>query len=273
MRGGNPPIGWVSAAARCRGTAHATRGEACEDALRVSVLGPDQSHLIAVVADGAGSAARGGAGAALACRTLSSLAGAMLSQNRLADLGIADLRTVAITASDRMEAVAARHGLSARDLATTALLALSDGTRSLILHVGDGAIVGRCGETGAWSALSWPAHGPYAGTTAFLTDEGEDGIRTLVDERPLDAVCLFSDGLERLVLDFASGEPHPPFFRMVAAPLDALAADPEAARGRNPRLSHALRRYLESDGVAERGDDDKTLVVAVRATSRLEGDP
>lgn len=277
MTGGNPHDGshkgWVSAAARCRGTAHATRGEPCQDALRVKALGPDGAHLIAVVADGAGSAPRGGAGAAMACRTLSTLAEAALVGDGLGQLGPCGLHTIATTVRDTIKAAADRHGLACRDLATTALLAVGDGDRTLILHVGDGAIVGRCGQTGTWSALSWPTHGTYAGTTAFLTDEGDEGVRTLVEERPLDAICLFSDGLERLVLDFASGEPHPPFFHMIAAPLDALAADPKAAKGRHKGLSDALRRYLQSDGVAERGDDDKALVVAVRSAKPSEGGP
>ena len=147
-----------------------------------------------------------------------------------------------------------------RDLATTALLAASDGETTCAAHVGDGAAVVR-GEAG-WRTLSWPESGEHVGTTRFLT-ETPPAIRTARLTEPVTALALFTDGLERLVLDLASGTPHGPFFHMIAAPLDRSAADRATPAGRHADLSAALGRYLDSDPVNARTDDDKTLVIAV----------
>lgn len=245
-------MGWVAAAATRRGEAHARRGARAQDALRMILRG---RVLIAAVADGAGSAPRGGAGAALAVRALTGAARAALADRPLAALEDADLAACFETARAMLKAAAAARGLTPRDLATTALLALSDGETTLAGHVGDGAAVARDAE-GRWRALSWPAAGEHAGATYFLTDEAL-AFRAARLDAPVTALALLTDGLERLTLDFAAAAPHAPFFDRMAAPLAALAAP-----GRDAALSRALGAWLASEPVAARTDDDRTLLLA-----------
>jgi len=249
---------WIGAAASRRGTAHARRGEARQDAVALRFPG---KALVAVVADGAGSAPRGGAGAALACRTLAAAASSLADRRGTAALLPCDLAALMEGTHAALAEAAARAGIAVRDLATTALLVVSDGARTLSAHVGDGAAVARTAE--GWRILSWPETGAHAGTTRFLT-EAPPAVRTACIDVPVTAVALLTDGLERLVLDLARCTPHPPFFDMIAEPLDRLADDPATPSGRDRPLSAALARYLDGERVNERTDDDRTLAVAVR---------
>lgn len=148
------------------------------------------------------------------------------------------------------------RGLPARDFATTVVMALSNGTDTITAHIGDGAIVARCTATDEWTALSWPAHGEYASMTSFLTDDAL-ALRVATTPGDIDRVAVFTDGIERLALDFSADTPHAPFFDGLVRPLgDCMDV------GRSPTLSAALAALLDSDSVNARTDDDKTLILA-----------
>ena len=73
----------------------------------------------------------------------------------------------------------------------------------------------------------------------------------------ISALVAFTDGLERLALDFGATQAHAPFFQGILGPVAA-----SEMAGRDDKLVRRLRRYLESDAVNARTDDDKTLLVA-----------
>lgn len=257
---------WTSMGASRRGTAHVRRGEPRQDARTVQHL--PGGVLVAVVADGAGSARHGGTGAAAAARIVARAAEDALARRPFDGLDEEDLRDWTDAARDVIGRGAARRSqvgtpTTLRDFATTLLLAVSNGRRTWTAHVGDGAIVGRVAEDASWRMLSWPASGDYAGTTYFLTDEPAPQLRVEHHDAPLSGLALLSDGLERLVLDFAARTAHGPFFDRMAGPLDARAGTGEDGPARD--LSRALGAYLDGEAVCARSDDDKTLVVAVRA--------
>ncbi len=133
----------------------------------------------------------------------------------------------------------------------------SDGTDTLVVHIGDGAAVARNAVTGDWEAMSWPAQGEYASTTFFLTDDGGPRVRIVRSAVPVDRVAVFTDGIERLALDFAAERAHGPFFSGMSDPVAAAAAS-----GWNLPLSRKLGDYLASPAVNARTDDDKTLILA-----------
>ena len=68
--------------------------------------------------------------------------------------------------------------------------------------------------------------------------------------------ALFTDGLERLALNFAEKKAFTPFF---ASMFQAMTPQ---SPGRNKRLSQELRTFLNSTVVTQRTDDDKTLIMA-----------
>ena len=268
---------WSWIAASSTGTSHLKHNLPLQDAqacAAVPIHNDSQAHdaewFVAVACDGAGSASHGRQGAIITCRTLrqaarrhlaaaSSPSASSLQEPRPTASALPSAETVRTwvdEARQRIRAAAERRGLSARDFACTLVLALSNGQETLVAHIGDGGIVARLADGGTWQALSWPDHGEYASTTRFVTDEPPAPLRTHITRQPIDALALFSDGIERMVLDMATQTPFERFFSAMAAPLP-----PEP--GRAHTLSRQLKAYLDSDAVNSRTDDDKTLVMAV----------
>lgn len=246
----------IAAASRC-GTSHIRRGERRQDAFTVFQVDDNRPWLVAVVSDGAGSAKMGGQGAALVCRIVSQEARSHLS----AGLGAPEEDEIwnwVDTARDRIFLSADHRNLKPRDFAATMVMAISNGQDTIIAHIGDGAVVGKPTAAAHWTALSWPAGGEYAGTTFFATDDPQPQLRISRHSGPLSAISLFTDGLERLILDMHNNSPHDSFFDKMTAPLQTTAT-----RDNEKHLSKKLGAYLESDIINDRTDDDKTLVLAV----------
>ena len=101
------------------------------------------------------------------------------------------------------------------------------------------------------AVLSWPAQGDYANETDFLTsDDGLARVRYSYDLPPIDAVALFTDGLQHLLLDYRTQTAHLPFFDRALARLH----DPQSVG--DHAASDALAQYLASEPVRARADDD-----------------
>ena len=85
-----------------------------------------------------------------------------------------------------------------------------------------------------------------------------ENVRTMVEQNPgWDRLALFSDGLQRLVLDYSGGgltAPHAPFFDRLFAWLERQ----ENGGGASP----ALERFLASPAVSGRTHDDVSLAAA-----------
>jgi hypothetical protein len=217
--------------------------------------------LIAVVADGAGTADLAHIGAQIAVTTVSSVAQLGVHAGRKDYEEI--LREGASLARQRLLEAAAERKAQPRDLACTLLAVIVAPIGGGALQIGDGVIV--IGEEPlSWRWLFWPQKGEYANTTFFLSDEkslAHAETAPLPDE-VLD-VALMTDGLEPLALQFATRTAHEPFFRTVLAPLHKVAEKGEAAA-----LSASLATFLGSPAVRSRTDDDASLVIATRrATS------
>jgi hypothetical protein len=246
---------WTWAVASSKGASHALEGTRRQDAFVCGVAAMQRSQLIGVLCDGAGSAAKGGEGASLVARRISLRAREHFAGS---STGLDDetLRTWIDEARDAIYFAAEKRQLKPRDFATTLLCILSNGIDTTVAHIGDGCAVAKDAESGAWQALTWPAHGEYASTTFFVTDEQP---RLVIQRRNagISALVAFTDGLERLALDFANMTPHAPFFEGVLAPISQSQAN-----GRDPKLSKQLGRYLDSPAVNARTDDDKTLLIA-----------
>jgi hypothetical protein len=125
------------------------------------------------------------------------------------------------------------------------------------MQIGDGGIVLDFGE--GYELAIEPMVGEYANMTHFVTDE--DAVRILstsLYQNVALRVAAFTDGVQRLALNLAESSPHAPFFDPFFRVLENTQADMEDA------LGAALRRFLQSDAVNERTDDDKTLIFALR---------
>jgi hypothetical protein len=217
--------------------------------------------LIAVVADGAGTAGLAETGAEIAVSTMSTVAqlGVRAGRDDYQDI----LREGATLARQRLVEAAAEKKAQPRDLACTLLAVIVAPIGGAALQIGDGVIV--IGEQPfSWRCVFWPQKGEYANTTFFLSDErslANAEVASLPDE-VLD-VALMSDGLEPLSVHFASRKAHEPFFRTVLAPLHDVKG-----RGEAPELSKGLSTFLASPAVRSRTDDDATLVMATRRAGK-----
>ena len=210
---------------------------------------------MAVVSDGAGSASFGGQGAWITCRTVVDAArkhfasSSGLPTDEQCWSWLDEVR-------NRIAKAAGERGIPSRQFAATLVAVIATEADTLILHVGDGAAV--LLTDGEWQAPSWPENGEYASTTFFVTDDPAARLR-ITRASGATAVAVFTDGIERLALDFASGRPHPPFFDGIIRPI--RDAD---GHGRNGPLCGSLARYLDGGAINERTDDDKSLILACR---------
>jgi serine/threonine protein phosphatase PrpC len=146
-----------------------------------------------------------------------------------------------------------------REFAATLVFAISTGTETIVAHIGDGAAVFQSSETSEWQVASWPQHGEYASTTYFLTDAPEPLINFSRFTDSISALALFSDGIEMLALELNERQPHQRFFESIFRPLQASPAS-----GRDHNLCNGLAKFLDSEKVNGRTDDDKTLILAVK---------
>jgi len=173
--------------------------------------------------------------------------------------------------STRIARQAELDGASIRDFACTILVAVVSPTHACFLQIGDGAIVVRH-RGDDWAYVFWPQHGEYANTTTFVTEPAAlASFEFMCSPELIDEVAAFTDGIESLVLHFASKTVHGPFFD---SNFRAVRALPEP--GQDAELSDKLALYLGSPAICDRTDDDKTLLLASRAkaiASRTVPDP
>jgi len=246
---------WRFVAAQAIGTSHLRGNLPCQDRLACEVLA--DGSLVAALADGAGSANRAEWGAEVAVSTTIMHLKHGLKKKRTDFDSL--LREAAGLAREEIEAEADRNGAAVREYASTLLAVVLTPHGGGALQVGDGVIVVDDGGD-EWCWVFWPQRGEYVNTTHFLTDN--DAINRLeveVFSGVVTDIALMSDGLEPLALHYASKAVHNPFFQGIFRPL--LTAE---GCGKVTALSVALERFLSSERIASRTDDDVSLIVATR---------
>jgi protein phosphatase 2C-like protein len=246
---------WRFAAARATGSSHLKTDLPCQDYFACSVT-PDGT-FVAALADGAGSAPMAERGAKIAVTAAVSYLARSLEETGTDFESL--LREAASAARYAVIGEADRQGSEARSYASTLLAVVLTSEGGGALQIGDGVIVVSDDGDG-WSWMFWPQRGEYANTTYFLTDEkAVDRVEIDVFRGAIKDVALMSDGLESLALHYASKTVHAPFFKGMFQPL--VMADGSAEIG---RLSVFLEKFLVSDQVRSRTDDDVSLILATR---------
>jgi hypothetical protein len=259
------PRRWTWAAARSVGTSHIRAGKGCEDfGACVEVSGASETVLIAVASDGAGSACHSAIGSWITTRVFVQSAAKYVNEGRSLRCFCSErAREWLDEIRDRIGVAAARKGSSPRDFAATLVGCMIGAENSVFIHVGDGAFVCRAEGAPEWMVPTWPAQGEYAATTFFVTDEPEARLQFVNLDQSTEELAVFSDGIERLALEFSSKTAFTPFFEKMFAPLNGTGI------GRNRTLSRELRSFLAGPSVCERTDDDKTLLLARRHLETL----
>jgi hypothetical protein len=254
------PRCWTWASARSTGTAHLKAGKGCDDfASCVEAPAPPGPVLVAIASDGAGSARHSAIGAWItarvftetAVRHLDRLDSLRLLTPEMVDEWLDEIRERIILAARRKDTVP-------REFAATLVAAIVASHDAVFIHVGDGAAVFRASESAEWIVPTWPAQGEFAATTFFVTDDPVPSVQFAYVERSIAEIAIFSDGLERLALDFSKRTAHAPFFDTFFRPLQNCDG------GRNRRISRDLRHFLDGPSICSKTDDDKTLILAKR---------
>jgi hypothetical protein len=251
---------WTWVAARSTGTSHLKSGKKCDDfGACLELTTPSASILIAVAADGAGSAYHSSTGSRITTTSFVHSVGRHFRLGGLLPEITSDLvKTWLDEIRDRIAVTAELFDAVPRDFASTLVAAIIAPTDAVIVHVGDGACVYRATGDSDWKIGTWPAQGEYAATTFFVTDDPEPSVNVAPIFESIGDLAVFSDGLERLALDFATKTAYAPFFDKMFAPLSS------STPGRNRPMSRALRSFLDGPLVCERTDDDKTIILARR---------
>jgi hypothetical protein len=254
---------WKILAQSVFGSNHQRAGLPCQDACAfASEVISDQPIIVLMCADGAGSARFAEVGAAQACETIVNRALADTHEGLMPEAIERDSVLYWVDeARKQLDFEAAQRHAAARDLACTLLLALIGEHSAAFAQIGDGAIVTRYGEE--YRPVFWPQAGEYANCTHFLSqDDFADHLEFVRFDERIDELAVFSDGLQRLALNMATRLGHRPFFEPLFTRLRTVANGDD--------LREPLRQFLESPRVAQRSDDDKTLILATRVPSRVE---
>jgi Protein phosphatase 2C len=253
---------WRWAGACSIGTSHIKAGIDCQDRAGCLLFQTGfGSVIVAAVSDGAGTAQEAASGASIVCKEFHRRAGAYLQNGgALASIDAEQTADWIDSIRDRIAVVAKAARLRPRDYAATLVGLLADNDRTVVVHIGDGAVVIRNRESREWSVPSWPFHGEYASTTRFVTDDPQARFEIVHIDSSIDRFAVFSDGIENLVLDHRERCAPAPFFERLLQPVATWEGE-----GRSRMLSKHLRNYLGSEAVCSATDDDKTLILGARA--------
>jgi len=251
---------WRYVQAYSRGTSHLINNLPCQDrALSKVITDSDGEDIfLGAVSDGAGSASHSDCGADIATRLILRDLEQFFKQGKsLTDLSRTLVEQWITQISDQICEYANEEGLKRREYACTLLAVVAKTRQGCFFQVGDGAIV--VGAEQEYFPVFWPMTGEYANSTYFITDAS--AIKKLqfeiINDKLIEDIALMSDGLQGLALHFQTKTAYSPFFR----PMFAKLAE-EDNPGFSSVLSASLQKFLDSESVCNRTDDDKTLILS-----------
>ena len=257
---------WRIAHASAIGLAHINQNTECQDrfACRTVKTTEEGEVLIAVVADGAGSTTDGQIGAEVACGIFAEEVADLLSMKD------ASLKSLTQEFGQRWISYfqqkigerAEQNKKEPRDYASTLVGAVIGARAAAFYQIGDGGIVySTSGAPESYRFAIAPVESEYVNVTDFVTDEtAAERLRFEMVEEKVEDLILFSDGIYAVAVDYGRGAPHEPFLMPMIAPLRNGAA----LDGLNEKLAH----FLASPKINEKTDDDKTIILASRATAK-----
>jgi len=256
-------MAWRAIARSSVGTSHLKQQIPCQDHGGGKII---KDVVVGAVADGAGSAKCADVGAKLAVKTvLSYLTGIEawlqkrkrfwhwnhqpLSEEQAKKLFAKTVKKVIAA----LQKQAASHGYSVNDFACTLLVVIATPTWVAAMQIGDGFIVVRRQQE-EHQLLFPPDKGEYINETTFVTSENAlELMQVCVQSGEQEFICAATDGLERVAIRMSDWTPFIPFFQSLEDYLQEKS-DPE-------QEDEYLTRFLDSERLNARTDDDKTLLL------------
>ncbi len=254
---------WRYAFATVIGTSHVLNRTHCQDASKCAVLKDSENEelLVAVVADGAGSALHSADGSTLACELwVDEVVKLVECGDSISDISRTLVEDWVVHLQNELRERALDRGVELREFACTLLATVVSESQAVFVQIGDGAIVYATDkEADVYKCAFWPQSGEYASSTNFVTgSEARFRLEYLFLEQRITELTMFTDGIQSLALQMDIKEPHQRFFKPM------LSAVGKSEAGYSVELTLLLADFLNSDRVNERTDDDKTLVLASR---------
>ncbi len=246
---------WRVVGASVCGTSHVKNSLLCQDAHHWQML-PD-NILVAAAADGAGSASLGKVGAMVAVEAaIENISKKQIDQHTLAsDNSARSLLSEAILAAKTaVEEEAIASNRPPKDLSTTLIVVVATPNVAVVAQIGDGVAVVK-DNMGNLTALTVPDSGEYINETSFITSPTAlDSVQINVWRQGITNIAILTDGLQMLAINMAVGLPHKPFF----LPLFDFVANAQELKGAKEQLV----KFLRSEKITQRTDDDLTLIIA-----------
>lgn len=232
-----------------RGVWHENQNLPCQDYFCHQIRG---QKLVAVVADGAGSAKYGKIGAKIVCETLCDVlmnkAMHQIKKQIVQALEIARDKLV----MHRLNKQKSEDGLI--DFAATVVGAVCHKQKGVFFHIGDGAAMAFLQVPQGEAVISRPENGHFSCETYFYTmDDWQDSLRFTFFEKA-QSLMLMTDG----VSGFAFKNGYAYLEKKFVEPIDSyLQAE------KNPkRAKRALNNTLSTQMARRLNPDDKTLLWA-----------
>ncbi|MEO1376595.1 MAG: PP2C family serine/threonine-protein phosphatase [Cyanobacteria bacterium J06635_10] len=255
MNSSRQKLHWRVVGASVCGTSHIKNSQLCQDAHHWAML--PNNILVAAAADGAGSASLGKVGAMVATEAaIENISLKQINQHTLGDDTRAKslLSEAILAAKTAVEEEAIASNRPPKDLATTLIIVVATAEVAVVAQVGDGVAVVK-DTVGNLTALTLPDNGEYVNETSFLTSPTAlDSVQVNVSRQDITNIAILTDGLQMLAINMAVGLPHKPFF----LPLFDFVANAQELKGAKEQLV----KFLRSEKITQRTDDDLTLIIA-----------
>lgn len=143
-----------------------------------------------------------------------------------------------------------------RDYACTLLVAVVLADQWVVMHIGDGAVVGVFQDDNT-RTLSIPDNGEFINVTMPLTSTDYlTNLRFTHNTEALQGVGLVSDGVQPMCINYKTGEAYDGFFRPL---IQWIRTNKDMAQA-----DKAMAQMLDTPRFRQKSDDDMTLFLAVR---------
>lgn len=236
------------------GTSHIDVSKPCHDSHYYQLFHNNQS-IVACVSDGMGSASHAEIGSALASNFVVDFLVEKVTLDMTDEEIIDCLKESYISTHERLKEEAEILELDIKDLNATLLVfvSLADG-RQFGAQVGDCTAIGK-DEEGNYFVIIEQQRGEYANLTYSVCniDSVKKGDYFRVDAL-FPSVALMSDGIESFSVSSATNQPSELFFEPFFKAFENENYDSDV-------VSTSLTRFLSSERINKKTDDDKTLVL------------
>ena len=249
---------WQVVARSAIGTKHVLKKQPCQDHGNYHKLFEGEI-IIGAISDGMGSAKHSDTGSKVAVEVAISQLKNIDWQKKLTEREKAKeiFHNLLITASSELKNEAEQHGYSMQDLACTLLVFVATPDWFTAMQVGDGLLVVRSKDDKDYKLLFQPDKGEFANeTTSITSSDVLDEIHIRLEPKPYEFICAATDGIENISLMKREGwRPSEKFFR----PLEQYMLSQES----ESHKSEEIDKFLNSDKINLKTDDDKTLLICV----------